>query len=130
MSCTESLGLENFDVDDDQNIENLNDGIGVESSTSITSCKRTSVEQKEKIFPPPLSSLLKDGKPSFFLEPIRKDGRLELNEVNIDPSQTLLTSRKGGRLRLSLIPDQEEEEERMMMILMKMREKSSWRQSK
>ncbi|XP_055806981.1 uncharacterized protein LOC129875759 [Solanum dulcamara] len=47
----------------------------------------------------------------FSLKPTRIDGRLELNEVKIDPSQILFVSRQEGRLRLNLILDQEEEDE-------------------
>lgn len=114
MSCTESVGLESFDertVDDNHN-QNIEDG--VESSTFLPSCNKRIVEKKEKrstSFPPPLSSLNQDGKPVFSLKPIRKDGRLDLNEVKIDPSHILFSSRGDGRLKLNLIADQDEEDE-------------------
>nr|XP_009787499.1 PREDICTED: uncharacterized protein LOC104235435 [Nicotiana sylvestris] len=69
------------------------------------------VGDKEKKFLPPLSSLNQDGKPNFFMRAVRKDGRLELTEVNIGRPETLLAFGQDGRLRLHLIHDEEEETE-------------------
>ncbi|CAI0392013.1 unnamed protein product [Linum tenue] len=60
---------------------------------------------KAKKFPPPISSLNKNGQPNFFLRPVRKDGRLELTEVRIDRPEVLRASREDGRLRLLLVRD-------------------------
>ncbi|GFY94840.1 hypothetical protein Acr_10g0002250 [Actinidia rufa] len=77
-SCTESLGFESSD-------ERLT---GEETSSRTTSKKRRRVAEykadEAKTFPPPLSSLSRNGKPTFFLRPVRRDGRLELTEVKID----------------------------------------------
>ncbi|KAK3200357.1 hypothetical protein Dsin_023772 [Dipteronia sinensis] len=58
-----------------------------------------------KKFPPLLSSFNHHGQPSFFLRPVRKDGRLELTEVRIDRPEILRAYREDGRLRLHLIRD-------------------------
>ncbi|KAI5424245.1 hypothetical protein KIW84_030445, partial [Lathyrus oleraceus] len=62
-------------------------------------------------FPPPIPSLNRNGKPSFYLRPVRKDGRLELTEVRIHRPDILHASRHDGRLTLHLIPDRDSEEE-------------------
>jgi hypothetical protein len=62
-------------------------------------------------FPPPLTSLNRNGKPSFYLRPVRKDGRLELTEVRIHRPDILHASRHDGRLTLHLIPDPDQEED-------------------
>lgn len=129
MSCTESLGFESSDertVDDkieDLGHQNHRDELARKSnccnnimaSTNSRCWQRSNLAEKKekKKFPPPLSSLSQDGKPNFFLRAVRKDGRLELTEVKIDRTETLLASRQDGRLRLHLIrdPDDEEEEE-------------------
>ncbi|XP_057502439.1 protein FANTASTIC FOUR 3-like [Actinidia eriantha] len=105
MSCTESLGFESSD-------ERLT---GEETSSRTTSKKRRRVAEykadEAKTFPPPLSSLSRDGKPTFFLRPVRRDGRLELTEVKIDRLEVLTASREDGRLRLSLITDVDVEDQ-------------------
>lgn len=115
MSCTESLGFESSDerrVDDQ--IEGLNFEMGDsrrESSFGGNSkWKREHVRREVKKFPPPLSSLDQNGKPTFFLRPVRKDGRLELQEVKISRPEILFASREDGRLRLHLISSEEDED--------------------
>ncbi|CAK9174684.1 unnamed protein product [Ilex paraguariensis] len=116
MSCTESLGFESSDerrVDD--KIDNLNnDELGWRKSPLNNSKWKRKFAQKQsevKKFPPPLSSLNYDGKPNFFLRPVRKDGRLELSEVKIHSPKFLRASRQDGRLRLHLICDEDLEME-------------------
>ncbi|KAJ7978027.1 Protein FANTASTIC FOUR like [Quillaja saponaria] len=130
MSCTESLGFESSDerrVDDqlDEIIVNKNDNRNVEDggincwrrTTKTAEPKSAKWRDQVKKFPPPISSLNENGKPSFFLLPVRKDGRLELTEVRIHRPEILRASREDGRLILHLIPDdqddilEEEEEE-------------------
>lgn len=112
MSCTESLGFESSDerrVEDQ--IENLNDIEELCSRKESKVCskwKREHVKREVKKFPPPLSSLNQNGKPTFFLRPVRKDGKLELKEVRIGRPEMLRTSRQDGRLRLHLIWNEEE----------------------
>ncbi|KAL6146652.1 hypothetical protein ACLB2K_057330 [Fragaria x ananassa] len=62
-------------------------------------------------FPPPISSLNKNGHPNFYLRPVRKDGRLELTEVRIHRPEILRAHREDGRLRLHLISHDQEQEE-------------------
>ncbi|PSS19631.1 Protein FAF-like [Actinidia chinensis var. chinensis] len=104
-SCTESLGFESSD-------ERLTGG---ETSSRTTSKKRRRVVEykadEAKTFPPPLSSLSRNGKLTFFLLPVRRDGRLELTEVKIDRQEVLRASREDGRLRLSLITDVDVEDQ-------------------
>ncbi|KAF5746985.1 protein FANTASTIC FOUR 1 [Tripterygium wilfordii] len=77
-------------------------------------------KREQKKFPPPLSSLCENGQPSFFLRPVRKDGRLELTEVRIDRPSVFHAYREDGRLRLHIVSDinihddDVEEEEEMM----------------
>ncbi|KAA8536904.1 hypothetical protein F0562_029382 [Nyssa sinensis] len=111
MSCTESLGFESSDERRiDNQIENMNkdDQLCLKTTPSVRSRWKKIVEKnKVKKFPPPLSSLNHDGKPNFFLRPVRKDGRLELTEVKIDRPEILRASRQDGRLRLHLIIDED-----------------------
>ncbi|KAG4913959.1 hypothetical protein JHK84_054410 [Glycine max] len=110
-SCTESLGFESSDE-----IHNNNDNCCDEKENcddEIWRRRTMKAEGRGKVrsFPPPLSSLNRNGKPSFYLRPVRKDGRLELTEVRIQRSEILHASRHNGRLTLRLVPDLEEEEE-------------------
>ncbi|KAL5566154.1 hypothetical protein UlMin_029318 [Ulmus minor] len=109
MSCTESLGFESSDersIDDE-----------IEGDLSLFDrpwIKKEKVKRETGKFPPPLSSLNRNGQPSFFLRPVRKDGRLELTEVRIHRPEILRAFRENGRLILQLIrdePEQDEEEE-------------------
>ncbi|KAK6911492.1 Fantastic Four domain [Dillenia turbinata] len=126
-SCTESLGFESSDerrVDDNDDIVNemKNDKLLVCStsprsdSTSCTRLPATSsrtarMMNRVRSFPPPLSSFNRNGHPSFFLKPVRKDGRLELTEVRIERPEILSASRENGRLRLHLITNDDEDED-------------------
>ena len=116
MSCTESLGFESSDerTADDHQMEEMSN-----QSSSKARWRKDyrhgrggGGERKEaKQFPPPLSSLNRNGQPSFYLRSVRTDGRLELTEVRIDRPEILRASREGGRLRLHLVREGEEEEE-------------------
>ncbi|KAL3537995.1 hypothetical protein ACH5RR_001361 [Cinchona calisaya] len=109
MSCTESLGFESSDerrIDDD--IEEL--CCRKESFVGLK-WKREHVKKEVKEFPPPLSSLNQNGKPTFFLRPVRKDGKLELKEVKIGRPEILRVFREDGRLRLHLIRNEDEDED-------------------
>ena len=117
MSCTESLGFESSDerrvdnrVEEEINSKNHNDENGNSDDSNYKvndDCVRRRRESWRKVrsFPPPLTSLNRNGEPSFFLRPVRKDGRLELTEVRIHRQQILHASRHDGRLTLHLIPD-------------------------
>ncbi|EXC31833.1 hypothetical protein L484_020661 [Morus notabilis] len=116
MSCTESLGFESSDerrVDDDEEEFSLvSNDERPWTSKKVKWRKRMSGSSKEvKRFPPLLSSLNRNGQPSFFLRPVRKDGRLELTEVRINRPEILRAYRGDGRLRLHLIRDDEDEDE-------------------
>jgi len=105
MSCTESLG---FESSDERRFDDDNELCSREIPTINKVKWREFGEKKEaKKFPPPLSSLNHNGQPSFFLKPVRKDGRLELTEVRIDRHEILRASRQDGRLRLHLVEDEE-----------------------
>ncbi|CAK8544707.1 unnamed protein product [Lathyrus sativus] len=114
MSCTESLGFESSDerrvndrtdakVNSDEKDEIWKRRMRMKKGESRGNCMRS--------FPPPIPSLNRNGKPSFYLRPVRKDGRLELTEVRIHRPDILHASRRDGRLTLHLIPDRESEEE-------------------
>lgn len=108
MSCTESLGFESSDERrvDDKIGSNINDGM---RAAAMAARSRKVEKRKVRKFPPPLSSLSNDGKPTFFLRPVRKDGRLELTEVKIHRSEILRASRQDGRLILHLVQDETED---------------------
>ncbi|XP_019186334.1 PREDICTED: protein FANTASTIC FOUR 1 [Ipomoea nil] len=83
------------------------------SSYSWSRLGRTEAERrKSKEFPPPISSLSQDGKPAFFLRPVRQDGRLKLRQVRSNRPETLLASRKDGRLRMHLIYSDDDQNSR------------------
>ncbi|CAJ2628637.1 unnamed protein product [Trifolium pratense] len=92
VNCTESVGFENIDENDEYEGEYCpTKKRGVNSSNT---------------FPPPLSSLGGNGQPSFILLPVRKNGMLQLNKVEVKRPTPLYASRQDGRLRLYLVPDQ------------------------
>lgn len=110
MSCTESLGFESSDerrVDDDDNKVKCS-GKNI-SLVKMKMMRKIEMRKERKSFPPPLSSLTENGKPNFFLQPVRKDGRLELTEVKIHRPEILRASRCDGRLRLNFICEEEED---------------------
>ncbi|MED6159603.1 hypothetical protein PIB30_043717 [Stylosanthes scabra] len=114
-SCTESLGFESSNerrivYDDHQEQEIIHNNNMNRKERRRGGRKAASVRS----FPPPLTSLNRNGQPSFFLRPVRKDGRLELTQVRIQRQEILHAWRHDGRLRLHLIPDRtlfEEEQE-------------------
>nr|GMD42123.1 protein FANTASTIC FOUR 1 [Ipomoea batatas] len=109
-SCTESsVGYESS-VELDEIVDDNND---IKDSLSYSwRFGRTEAERrKSKKFPPPLSSLTQDGKPTFFLLPVRKDGRLKLRQVKSNWPETLLASRKDGRLRMHLIYSDDDDDQ-------------------
>ncbi|QHO45464.1 uncharacterized protein DS421_6g179210 [Arachis hypogaea] len=125
-SCTESLGFESSNVrrlicDHQQEQELIHNE---NHDADVSDWRRNNMDQKEsrggrnskvsRSFPPPLTSLNRNGQPSFFLRPARKDGRLELTQVRIQRQEILHACRQDGRLILHLIPDRtlfEEEQE-------------------
>ncbi|KAK4746163.1 hypothetical protein SAY87_012475 [Trapa incisa] len=108
MSCTESLGFESSgDLWSDQWYPDR-----PAKPVERTRWREESERRREKKFPPPISSLNHKGQRSFFLRPVRTEGRLELTEVRIDrPSEILRASREDGRLKLDLIVDEDMEVE-------------------
>nr|GMD43683.1 protein FANTASTIC FOUR 1 [Ipomoea batatas] len=107
-SCTEtSVGYESSveldEIVDDNDIK--------DSSYSWRFRRTVEEKRKSKKFPPPLSSLTQDGKPTFFLLPVRKDGRLKLRQVKSNWPETLLASRKDGRLRMHLIYSDDDDDQ-------------------
>ncbi|XP_031104110.1 protein FANTASTIC FOUR 1 [Ipomoea triloba] len=104
-SCTESsVGYESsssVELDEIVDDNDIKDSLSYSWRFGRTEAERS--RRKSKKFPPPLSSLTQDGKPIFFLRPVRKDGRLKLRQVKANWPETLLASRKDGRLRMHLI---------------------------
>lgn len=116
MSCTESLGFESCDERRVYDRMDTNMRMNSEENDEIWRRKITmkrgeSRGNSMRTFPPPIPSLNRNGKPSFYLRPVRKDGRLELTEVRIHRPDILHASRRDGRLTLHLIPDRESDEE-------------------
>lgn len=116
MSCTESLGFESSDerTADDHQMEEMSNQSSSKARwrKDYRHGRGVGGERKEaKKFPPPLSSLNRNGQPSFYLRSVRTDGRLELTEVRIDRPEILRASREGGRLRLHLVREGDEVEE-------------------
>jgi len=113
MSCTESLGFESSDewrVNDDHVKVNSDENDEIWRKKMMMK-KSESRGNRIRSFPPPLPSLNRNGRPSFYLRPVRKNGRLELTEVRIHRPDILHASRHDGRLTLHLIPDDDEDEE-------------------
>ncbi|KAL1188145.1 Protein FANTASTIC FOUR 3 [Cardamine amara subsp. amara] len=100
MLCTEYLGFESYDMRMSDNEMENKMACQVEAETERVETKRRKMKRE---FPPPLSSLNGRGKRSFYLKPVRKDGRLELTQVMIDRPEIFHASREDGRLRLHLV---------------------------
>ncbi|XP_042476873.1 protein FANTASTIC FOUR 1-like [Macadamia integrifolia] len=103
-SCTESLGFESSDYLMEESLKE--EELWWSKSTSVRSRWKTTVEKirtQETNFPPPLPSLNQNGQPSFYLKPLRRNGRLELTEVRIERPDIFKASRQDGRLRLQLV---------------------------
>ncbi|KAL4317966.1 hypothetical protein GQ457_18G007460 [Hibiscus cannabinus] len=64
---------------------------------------RFNKSKKKMKFPPPLSSLNENGRPCFYLKPVRKNGGLELIKVEIQRCEILRAIRENGRFRLYLV---------------------------
>lgn len=121
VSCTESLGFESSDeimrVDDqvEPDEEEVELSLMRKCENKRSEWRRMrdkrSVDKDNNKFPPPISSLNKNGHPNFYLRPVRKDGRLELTEVRIHRPEILRAHREDGRLRLHLISHDQEQEE-------------------
>lgn len=115
MSCTESLGFESSDerrVDDQfENLDVIKESCSGKEAKVGSRRKREHVKREVKKFPPPLSSLNQNGKPTFFLRPVRRDGKLDLLGVKIGQSEIFRASRQDGRLRLQFVNKNEDEED-------------------
>ncbi|KAI4343237.1 hypothetical protein MLD38_027765 [Melastoma candidum] len=122
MSCTESLGFESSDERRvDEVVRDLGKdgggrgGGGGGEDLDVRSCVLSRAKRREgssekvrdRKFPPPIKSLNDRGQPSFFLRALRRDGRLELEEVRIDRPEILLASRADGRLKLEFVKEKE-----------------------
>ncbi|KAI4372251.1 hypothetical protein MLD38_010505 [Melastoma candidum] len=108
-SCTESLGFESFDEwgVHERSKSDPGDGTGEHEPMPCTLWRkrRGKIERiRERKFPPPLTSLNDKGRPSYFLKPVRRDGRLEVSTGRLE---TLRASGIDGRLRLDFIKDPE-----------------------
>ncbi|KAL0856687.1 hypothetical protein Bca101_061841 [Brassica carinata] len=113
MLCTEYLGFESYDMKMSQNEVEKKMTCHAEEETERVERKRRKTTEEQNVvapvregkkqFPPPLSSLNVRGQRSFYLQPMRKDGRLELTRVMIDRPEIFHVSRENGRLRLHLI---------------------------
>ncbi|KAK2402993.1 hypothetical protein QL285_052469 [Trifolium repens] len=106
VNYTESVGFESIDEMQVDHFIYENDDYEGEY------CRRKRMATVEggvnsnNMFPPPLSSLDGNGQPSFMMLPVRRNGRLQLNKVEVTRPKPLYASRQDGRLRLYLVPDQ------------------------
>ncbi|KAL1833423.1 hypothetical protein ACET3Z_003074 [Daucus carota] len=101
-SCTESLGFESHNESSQDSV--FEDTHKSRANVKFTKFDKETKKIKNKSFPPPLSTFDDKGKPTFFLHPVRNNGRLKLIKVNINtPDQSLGASRDNGRLRLHLL---------------------------
>ncbi|KAI4343234.1 hypothetical protein MLD38_027762 [Melastoma candidum] len=122
VSCAESLGFESSDERRvDEVVRDLGKdggdrgGGGGGEDLDVRSCvlsrakmrEGSSEKVRDRKFPPPIKSLNDRGQPSFFLRALRRDGRLELEEVRIDRPEILRSSRADGRLRLEFVEEKE-----------------------
>ncbi|ESQ29774.1 hypothetical protein EUTSA_v10023602mg [Eutrema salsugineum] len=112
MLCTEYLGFESYDMRMSDNEVEEKMTCHAEAITERVETKRKKTKEENVVatsrdrknqFPPPLSSLNARGERSFYLRPVRKDGRLELTRVMIDRPEIFHASRANGRLRLHLV---------------------------
>lgn len=111
MLCTEYLGFESYDMRmSDNEVENKMTCLAEEENERVETRRRKTkknvvapARETKREFPPPLSSLNSRGQRSFYLRPVRKEGRLELTQVMIDRPEIFHASREDGRLRLHLV---------------------------
>ncbi|XP_050381233.1 uncharacterized protein LOC126798338 [Argentina anserina] len=118
VSCTESLGFESSDeimrVDDQVELDDEEVELSLMRLFEIKRSQwgrmrdKRSVDKDNNKFPPPISSLNKNGHPNFYLRSVRKDGRLEITEVRIHRPEILRAHREDGRLRLHFIGHEED----------------------
>ncbi|CAL5208548.1 unnamed protein product [Lathyrus oleraceus] len=128
MVCTESIGFESMPLVDDYDCSTIDENNEGGDDNNDEDCWRNTRVDEEKdvngnnTFPPPLSSLDGNGLPSYILLPVRINGRLQLNKMNVKRPKTVYADRENGRLRLFLVTDQcyiedddaEQEEEKMV----------------
>ncbi|PIA44711.1 hypothetical protein AQUCO_01700361v1 [Aquilegia coerulea] len=128
-SCTESLGFESSDqleedvIDQERLLSSLCSSSSNNSSTTAGLARsrfrrrimienerrmidKRSEQVKNKIFPPPLSSLNRNGHRKFYLKSERDNGRLEITVKKINRPEILRASRQDGRLTLHLMKPQ------------------------
>ncbi|KAG0487461.1 hypothetical protein HPP92_009556 [Vanilla planifolia] len=114
--CTEGLGSESSD-DIDEFIELVEDWNGRGTSGSRKR-KMARDSRRSRQFPPPISSIGRNGRPSICFRSYRHGGRFVLKEVQIWNQEVLYASREDGRLKLHFvhpgrrIDEQRREEER------------------
>ncbi|ERN07472.1 hypothetical protein AMTRI_Chr12g241940 [Amborella trichopoda] len=109
-SCTESLGIESSEEKEAElRIESRRSE--KESSMLQRRYKRKLLLRSKVNFPPPLSTLSKNGQVSYFLKPVKTEGRFILREVVILRQEVLRACRENGRLRLHMIRSSDKEEE-------------------
>ncbi|KAF1880298.1 hypothetical protein Lal_00048934 [Lupinus albus] len=128
MSSTESLGFDSIDerlvndhidheIHHDNDNGNDNDNDNDDDDGWCYDLRRTRVaEGRQNCYPPLLSSLNRNGRPSFFLRPVRKNGRLILTKVRMKSHEMIYASRENGRLRLYLVPDDDDDEEQEELV--------------
>ncbi|CAL0316582.1 unnamed protein product [Lupinus luteus] len=115
MSSTESIDERqvNDHVDhEDHHDNNDNDDIKDDNYDCCYDLRRMRVaEGRQHCYPPPLSSWNRNCRPSFFLRPVRKNGRLILTKVRMKRHEKIYSSRENGRLRLYLVPDDDDDDD-------------------
>ncbi|KAJ0972715.1 hypothetical protein J5N97_020674 [Dioscorea zingiberensis] len=125
--CTEGLGSESFDGveelmkdsdDDDWSGSGMSDKEEKTADRQSRCCSEVKTRSNGRLFPPPISTLGKSGKPWMYFKSYRNEGRFVLREMRMPTQELFHASREDGRLKLQLVhqgdheADIEEEEEK------------------
>ncbi|CAN4099043.1 unnamed protein product [Withania somnifera] len=124
--CTESLGSEtgseislssyppsDTDEDKDDHTKKQKEELIPQSFEGFPVVKfnhNKKISSPPKSFPPPISSLVAEDKPSVHMQSRRQDGRLILEAVSVPPQNHFRAQRVDGRLLLTLITTSSEVE--------------------
>ncbi|KAI7991850.1 hypothetical protein LOK49_LG12G01708 [Camellia lanceoleosa] len=118
--CTEGLGFESSDDVDLKTDMGSNDWQSQDDRMCIAKNSLNELRRSRRcgrIFPPPISSIGKSGKPWVSFKSYRHDGRFVLKEIRIPDNELLHARREDGRLILQFcqsddeILDEDEDEE-------------------
>ncbi|CAN6380596.1 unnamed protein product [Urochloa humidicola] len=105
LLCTEGLGSEST-VDSDDMLKDEGDAEEIKGAAETDGTAAAAMKEEEerrpqeKVFPPPIRSIGRGGKPYVCFRSFREEGRFVLLEVVIPGKDLLQATREGGRLRL------------------------------